>query len=96
MAIPGAEHLFALKAAIYDTPYKNTVADTALSGFSLVSCEELLYDMHLTSPEAIRSLFMMTPSAYRTSAIGRERVLALSSLTVKAHFMILVYERKEI
>lgn len=95
MAIPGEEHLFELKAAIYDTPYKNEVADTALRGFTLIGCEELCYDMRLDTKEKIHSLFMMTPYAYRTSAVGRERAAALDLLTVKAHFMILVYERKE-
>ena len=37
MAIPGEEHLYDLKSVIYDTPYKNTVGDTALSGFELLS-----------------------------------------------------------
>ena len=94
MAIPAEEHLYGLKSAIYDTPYKNEVADTKLEGFSLVSREELKYPLNLDTDADIRALFMMTPYAYRTSAVGRERVLSLNSIKTDAHFLILTY-RKE-
>ena len=93
MAIPGEEHLFGLKSAIYDEPYKNRVKDTDLPGFSLLRKQELRYTLSLSDPSDIRSLFMMTPYAYRTNSQGRERVLSLSSLTTEAHFMILIYRR---
>jgi len=93
MVIPGKEHLFELKAKIYDTPYKNTLSDTDIAGFELVWQREIKYNMSLGSEERIRSLFMMTPYAYRTSATGRERVLKLSSLNCTAHFHVLVYKR---
>ena len=95
MAIPAEAHLFGLKSAIYDTPYKNEVADTTLEGFTLVSEKELRYPLQLDTDADIRALFMMTPYAYRTSAAGRERVLALRELKTDAHFLILTY-RKEI
>lgn len=93
MAIPGENHLFDLKNVIYDTPYKNTVADTALDGLELLSDEPLTYTVHLNSPEAVRNLFMMTPYAYRTSAVGRARALALDTLDCTADFRIFVYRR---
>ena len=95
MAIPAEAHLFGLKSAIYDTPYKNEVADTTLEGFTLISEKELRYPLQLDTDADIRALFMMTPYAYRTSAAGRERVLALRELKTDAHFLILTY-RKEI
>ena len=94
MAIPGEEHLFGLKAAVYDTPYKNTPEDTDIPGFKLTSREELRYSLNLDSAEKIRALFMMTPYAYRTGERGRARVHALSSLECEAHFYVLVYERE--
>lgn len=93
MAIPAEEHLFGLKAAIYDTPYKNEVADTALEGFSLVASDELKYPISLDTDADIRALFMMTPYAYRTNAVGRERVLSMKSLTTDVHFLILTYRK---
>ena len=93
MAIPGENHLFELKSAIYKTPYKNTVADTALSGFELISDENLTYNMHLDSPEAIRSLFMMTPYAYRTRPDDRKKIEELKRLDCTADFRIFVYRK---
>lgn len=94
MAIPGEEHLFGLKAAIYETPYKNELGDTEIPGFKLISRDELRYALTLDSPEKIRSLFMMTPYAYRTGERGRAAVQALASLECEAHFYVLVYERE--
>ena len=94
MAIPGEMHLYELKAMIYDTPYKNTVNDTALEGFELISDQALTYKMHLGNSEAVRDLFMMTPYAYRTGSSGRERVLRAESLECTADFRIFVYRRK--
>ena len=93
MAIPGENHLFDLKQVIYDTPYKNTVADTAIDGFELVVDEKLTYSIYLGNAEAVKNLFMMTPYAYRTSAEGRARVEALDSLKCTADFRIFVYRR---
>ncbi len=93
MVIPAEEHLFGLKKAIYDTPYKNEVADTALEGFSLVGKEELKYELELNTASDIRALFMMTPYAYRTNEKGRERVLSLESLKTFAHFIVLTYRK---
>lgn len=93
MAIPGTMHLYGLKSAIYDNPYKNEVSDTYLEGFRLVSDESLSYPLLLTDREDIRSLFMMTPYAYRTGAIERERLFSLDALEAIADFRIFVYRK---
>ena len=93
MAIPGEEHLFELKSAIYKTPYKNTVEDTSLSGFELLRDESLTYNMHLDTPEAIRALFMMTPYAYRTRPEDRKKAEELKTLDCTADFRIFVYRK---
>lgn len=93
MVYPGREHLFGLKSVIYKTPYKNEPQDTELPGFRLVSHEELSYVLKLNTSEDIRSLFMMTPYAYRTSREDRERVLSLSEVTTDVEFVIDVYEK---
>ena len=93
MAIPGEMHLFDLKRVIYDTPYKNEVADTTLDGFELILDEPLTYKFCLDSPEKISSLFMMTPYAYRTSLRDRAKVEALKTLECTADFRIFVYKK---
>ena len=93
MAVVGENHLFGLKRAIYDTPYKNTLSSPELDGFKLIKTHRLSYPLTLDSPEKINNLFMMTPYAYRTSEIGRQRVRALLSLECEAEFIIFVYEK---
>ena len=93
VAYPGEEHLFELKSKIYDTPYKNVPEDTALCGFRLLECRRLTYNMHLSSTDEIRALFMMTPYAYRTKKENIERVLSLNTLDTTADFYVCVYEK---
>ena len=86
-------HLYDLKAAIYDTPYKNVVSDTSLDGFELISDNPLHYEIYLSDPDVIRNLFMMTPYAYRTKPADRERIFALKRLTCRVHFRVFVYKK---
>ncbi len=94
MAIPDEGHLYDLKAKIYDTPYKNTVESTNIAGFRLIEEKKLHYNMVLDSREAISSLFMMTPYAYRTKPENKARIAELSSLSCRAEFIIFVYEKE--
>lgn len=93
MTIPEREHLYGLKEAVYDIPYKNEVAPTALDGFSLLETRELRYSLTLENA-ALCDLFLMTPYAHRTAAEGKKRIEALPVLTTEVHFRLLVY-RKE-
>ena len=93
MAYPGPDHLYGLKSLIYKTPYKNVPEDTKIDGFLLVSHQTLKYEITLDTPEAVCSLFMMTPYAYRTPKEDKERVLSLSSVTTEIEFIIDVYEK---
>ena len=93
MAIPAEEHLFSLKAAIYEKPYKNEVQDTALCGFELIDERHIRYDITLSNKEEIASLFGMTPYAYRTRVSDRMNIGALDSLVVEADFIVLVYRK---
>lgn len=93
-AIPGPRHLFGLKEVLYDTPYENKTADTALDGFRLL-CERSVEDtIRLTDPLQIRSLFMMTPYAYRTGARGRERLENLPELVTPVSFRLMLYQKE--
>lgn len=93
MAIPGENHLYGLKSVTYKTPYKNEVADPTLSGFELLSTERVSYSLELTGREKIKSLFMMTPYAYRTKKEDKERVLSLDSLNTEVEFVVFVYKK---
>lgn len=93
MAIPGVEHLFGLKAAAYDKPYKNTVLDSKIDGFELVSQKNIKYRITLDGKDKIKSLFMMTPYAYRTGRVERERIFALDTLETDVEFIVFVYKK---
>ncbi len=93
LVFPDEMHLFGLKSAIYETPYKNAPQDTHLDGFKLLSDEPLSYDITLESSEEIRSLFMMTPYAYRTPPRARERILGMDRLVTSVNFRIVSYEK---
>ena len=82
-----------MKAAIYDTPYENTVKPTELAGFTLVEKRAVTSEFFLNSSEAIRDLVMMTPYFYRTGKLGHERLAALDSLSVTASFYLLIYRK---
>lgn len=94
MAIPGENHLFGLKKATYKTPYKNEVDDSKIDGFELLLTERVAYELSLDTSEKIKSLFMMTPYAYRTKKEDKERVLALSSLKTEIEFVVFVYKKQ--
>ena len=94
MAIPSENHLWELKQAIYDTPYKNEVKPYELDGFGHIGARRVSFTMKLRDSTDIRSLFSMTPYYYKTGRIEQERLEALSELTVQADFEVLTYRKK--
>lgn len=94
MAIPSENHLWELKQAIYDTPYKNEVKPYELEGFEHIGVRRVSFTMELRDSTDIRSLFSMTPYYYKTGKTEQERLEALSELTVQADFEVLTYRKK--
>lgn len=94
LVIPGENHLWELKQAVYDRPYKNQVKDFALEGFCLERHESIAGELRLRCREDILNLFRMTPYYYKTSAENQHRLDRLDTLTVQMAFEVLVY-RKE-
>lgn len=93
MAIPGEEHLWQLKEAIYDTPYKNEVKPYGLEGFEHMDVQHISCSIALDSQEDIQSLFSMTPYYYKTGRKEQERLAALNSLETQVDFQLLTYRR---
>ena len=92
MAVPGRRHLYEMKEILYDTPYENEVKPFDLDGFSLLREQKVFFPMALDAP-SLQDLFLMTPYAYRTPRAGRDRLLALPTLSVSAQFHLLLYAR---
>ena len=93
-AIPLEEHLWELKCALYEEPYKNKPEKRNDELFKLVSQEEIKYKTNLTEKEDIGNLFKMTPYYYKTGRADAEKLLSLKSLETTVHFGIEVYEKR--
>lgn len=92
-AFPLDDHLFELKQAVYDEPYRNKVSPLETEGFDLAEYGECRFKADLSSNEDIIALFEMTPYCYKTSKSDREKLDSLDSLTVTAEFGVAVYRK---
>lgn len=87
---PLENHLFGLKRAIYDEPYRNEVKPDVLEGFALLEKREVRYTMTVTGAD-IGNLLRMTPYWYKTSKEGQQKADMLTTLETEAEFGIAVY-----
>jgi len=92
MVDPTADHLKELKAIIYsELKSKNETLPITDSAFELASEQRVTFQLGLSNNDAIRNLLTMTPHLYRSSAEGRERAEALSSLQLTADVWVRVF-----
>ncbi len=94
MAIGGENHLWSLKKAVYDKPYKNETADYNIDGFEFVDKKAVSYTIDLTSNRDIKNLFSMTPYYHKTSQGDMAKLDKLEALTTEIEFEVLVYKNK--
>lgn len=95
MIIPLENHLWELKKAVYEKPYKNEVSDFEIQGFELLEKSELKSRITLTSNEMIKNLFSMTPYYYKTSRSDAQKLDGISHLETQTEFAVLIYRKKE-
>lgn len=86
-------HLWELKEAVYETPYRNDAAPPVQVGLSLVEEEHISAVLHLVRHEDIANLFQMTPYAHKTGPADAARLDALDTLDVTAAFVLRAYRR---
>ena len=90
--VPGAEHLYQMKAVLYEKPYKNPVQQIAYDGFAAIGEREVTG--RITVPhEQLEALFAMTPYYWKTPRGGAERLAALPQLETEISFRFLVFEK---
>ncbi len=92
-AFPMENHLWELKSAVYDLPYKNEVADMEIEGFELINKSVVHEEIELCTNEDIMSLFSMTPYYYKTSRADKEKLETLDSLKTQIHFCVATYRK---
>ncbi len=93
-AVPLEDHLWELKKAVYDEPYKNKPEKRNEELFSLEFFKEIKYIIDLKSTEDILNLFKMTPYYYKTGRKETERLQSLKSLSTTVHFGVEVYKKR--
>ena len=91
--VPLSEHLWELKKATYDNPYKNKAEIKNDELFTLIDSVELKYHINLLNKEDIFNLFTMTPYYYKTSKEDSEKLQRLETLTTTVHFAIEIYRK---
>lgn len=94
LVIPGKDHLWGLKKAIYNMPYENNVQDYELSGFEFIGTEKVDFDIFIPNAEDIQNLFTMTPYYYKTGREEHIRLENLKELYTEVSFEILQYRRR--
>jgi 23S rRNA (guanine745-N1)-methyltransferase len=93
---PGEQHLFELRALIYDQPQLHTVADDKPTTEGLVwqSTETVNYPFHLPDSEAVKGLLAMTPYYWSASKEKQQACEALPELDLRADFRISVLKKR--
>ena len=92
-AVPGAEHLFQMKAVLYEKPYKNPVQEVAYPGFEAIGEREVSGSITVPAGQ-LEALFAMTPYYWKTPRDGAARLAALPELTTDIAFRFLVFEKE--
>jgi 23S rRNA (guanine745-N1)-methyltransferase len=90
LAGPGVDHLEELRAVLYDNVVKqdsHSAEEILAGGFELRHTETLRYEFTVEGA-AIGQLARMTPHYWRAPQAGRERLEALTTLTLQAEFVV--------
>ncbi|RYZ91638.1 MAG: methyltransferase domain-containing protein, partial [Moraxellaceae bacterium] len=96
VAVPAAQHLYALRAALFEQvnlhqPEK--FIDSLAGGFKLVEQHLLAYPLRLPQP-ALRQLIAMTPYAWKAKAERRMQLEQSDELLTQASFQIYVFQKQ--
>ena len=89
----GEDHLFGLKKAVYDEPYKNDTRNDLPTTMKHVESFKVRFDIELTEKEDRVDLFAMTPYFYRTSREDMAKLESLECLVTEVEFDIEVYKK---
>ncbi len=91
--VPGEEHLYQMKAVLYEKPYKNPVQQIEYPGFRPIGEREVSGEITVPADQ-LEALFGMTPYYWKTPRDGAARLAALPQLTTAISFRFLVFEKE--
>lgn len=89
--IPAENHLWSLKKAVYDEPYKNSVKPYEMKNFTFIEKVNVDGVMKMENAEDVLNLFMMTPYYYKTSEEDTKKLLSSPPEEIEYSFEILVF-----
>jgi len=89
----GVNHLYQLKASIYDSVFLNTERADLPTNLQLLEKTNISYIINIDNSEDIIRLFGMTPYRFRTSEESLNRLQQLSSLSVEVDVDFYVYKK---
>ena len=92
--VPGSLHLWGLKTALYDTPYRNDEKLPETTQLTLAETKRISGTIRLESGEDIKAIFRMTPYYFHTSPKDKEKLLRYSCLDTDISFVIGEYKKK--
>ncbi len=90
--IPAENHLWSLKKAVYDEPYKNSVKPYEMENFEFVEKVNVDGVMKMENNDDVLNLFMMTPYYYKTSEEDTKKLLSSPPKEIEYSFEILVFK----
>ncbi|MEY2470350.1 MAG: rRNA (guanine745-N1)-methyltransferase [Actinomycetota bacterium] len=97
LAVPAAKHLAALRARLYETPqpHDEEIPLVGDNGFALIHVEQVVGEITLPTPEAVRDLITMTPYRFAVPPDAIERAVAGPvPLTTPIEFAVAVLRRE--
>ena len=89
----GEDHLFGLKKAVYDEPYKNDPRNDLPVTMEHIGSHKVRFEIELSEREDRMALFAMTPYYYRTSRKDMEKLENAEGLVTEVEFDIEVYKK---
>jgi len=89
----GEDHLFGLKRAVYDEPYKNEPRNDLPEKMKHIESKKVRFEISLSDKNDRMALFAMTPYFYRTSRKDMEKLENAEELVTEVEFNIEVYEK---
>lgn len=92
-AVPGERHLWQLKEAVYDVPYRNEVKLPSATGLKLCKTVLVKDTIALETSNDIMSLFKMTPYYHHTPKSGIEKLEKIDSLETEIEFVLGIYKK---
>ncbi|MGN0447119.1 MAG: putative RNA methyltransferase [Acutalibacteraceae bacterium] len=92
-AVAGENHLFELKQALYESPYKNDEAPPETKKLKLLDKVKVSKKIALNQKQDIDDLFKMTPYYYHTSDNDKSKLESLNQLKITTEFVIYIYKK---